>query len=170
MVPITQRLTREKTRCTAGRTSCACRPEAATEVPWCGYRSRVAPGQADQPSVMTRLPGSTFASRNAARLTVLASGMTPRRARPIRPSLTSTAAANSTFPSAPRPGTPGSGPPSDQHLLAVETDLAVRMLYTLTSFETFDALAAASQALTEVTGVVFSIAEAAWEPASNDDQ
>src|SRR5665811_2212120 len=37
MVPITQRLTREKTRCTAGRTSCACRPEAATEVPWCGY-------------------------------------------------------------------------------------------------------------------------------------
>src|SRR5664279_3067426 len=60
---------------------------------------------------MTRLPGSTFASRNAARLTVLASGMTPRRARPIRPSLTSTAAANSTFPSAPRPGTPGSGPP-----------------------------------------------------------
>jgi|GEM_PF-167161 len=58
----------------------------------------------------------------------------------------------------------------EQHLLAVETDLAVRMLYTLTSFETFDALAADSQALTEVTGVVFSIAEAAWEPASNDDQ
>jgi hypothetical protein len=36
MVPITQRLAREKTRCTAGKTSCACRPEAATEVPWCG--------------------------------------------------------------------------------------------------------------------------------------
>jgi hypothetical protein len=43
------------------------------------------------------------------------------------------------------------------------------MLYTLTSFETFDALAAASQPLTEVTGVVFSIAEAAWESASKDD-
>jgi hypothetical protein len=57
---------------------------------------------------------------------------------------------------------------SDQHLLAVETDLAVRMLYTLTSFETFDALAAASQALTEVTGAVFSIAESAWESASKE--
>ena len=58
---------------------------------------------------------------------------------------------------------------SEHHLLAVKPDLAVRMLYTLTSFETFDALAAASQALTEVTGVVFSVAEVAWESKSNDD-
>src|SRR5665647_14762 len=69
---------------------------------------------------MTRLPGSTFASRNAARLTVLASGMTPRRARPIRPSLTSTAAANSTFPRAPRP--PGVGPPPPMAAAASGTD------------------------------------------------
>jgi AcrR family transcriptional regulator len=51
---------------------------------------------------------------------------------------------------------------SDQHLLVVDTDLAVRMLYTLTSFETFDALAAADQTLTEVTPDVLSIAEAVW--------
>jgi AcrR family transcriptional regulator len=56
----------------------------------------------------------------------------------------------------------------DQHLLAIETDLAVRMLYAITSFETFDALAAASQALTEVTAVVLSIAESAWESASKE--
>jgi AcrR family transcriptional regulator len=50
----------------------------------------------------------------------------------------------------------------NEHLLAVDTDLAVRMLHTLTSFETFDALADADQALTEVTGPVISIAEATW--------
>src|SRR5665647_1105330 len=60
---------------------------------------------------MTQLPGSTLVSRNAARLSALASGMTPSRARPNPRSSTSTAPANSTFPSAPRPGTPGSGPP-----------------------------------------------------------
>jgi hypothetical protein len=43
------------------------------------------------------------------------------------------------------------------------------MLYTLTSFETFDALAAANQELTEVTGVVVSIAEVAWESTSKHD-
>jgi AcrR family transcriptional regulator len=58
---------------------------------------------------------------------------------------------------------------SKQHLLAVETDLAVRMLYTLTSFETFDALAAANQSLTEVIGFVLSMAEVTWESASKDD-
>src|SRR5450759_3440745 len=42
MVPITQRLTSENTRWTAGSTSCACRPAAAIEVPRCSYRSRVA--------------------------------------------------------------------------------------------------------------------------------
>ena len=52
--------------------------------------------------------------------------------------------------------------PQPGQLPAVEPDLAVRMLYTLTSFETFDALAAASQALTEVTPDVLSIAEVAW--------
>jgi AcrR family transcriptional regulator len=58
---------------------------------------------------------------------------------------------------------------NDEHLLAVEADLAVRMLYTLTSFETFDALAVAGQTLTEVTPDVLSIAEVAWESASKDD-
>ena len=58
---------------------------------------------------------------------------------------------------------------SEQHLLAGETDLALRMLYTLTSFETFDALAAANQALTEVTGFVLSMAEVTWESARKDD-
>jgi AcrR family transcriptional regulator len=53
----------------------------------------------------------------------------------------------------------------NEHLLAVDTDLAVRMLHTLTSFETFDALADADQALTEVTGPVISIAEVTWQSA-----
>jgi AcrR family transcriptional regulator len=57
---------------------------------------------------------------------------------------------------------------SEQHLLAVDTDVAVRVLYTLTSFETFDALAAADQALGEVTGVVVSIAEVAWSARKDD--
>jgi AcrR family transcriptional regulator len=59
---------------------------------------------------------------------------------------------------------------STQDLLAVDPDLAVRMLYTLTSFETFDALAAADQGLTEVTGPVISIAEVTWESARGADQ
>jgi AcrR family transcriptional regulator len=58
---------------------------------------------------------------------------------------------------------------SEQQLLAVETDLAVRMLYALTSFETFDALAAADQSLTEVTREVLSIAEVAWARAPEND-
>jgi AcrR family transcriptional regulator len=59
---------------------------------------------------------------------------------------------------------------SDQDLLAADTDLAVRMLYTLTSFETFDALADADQALTEVTGPVISIAEVTWQSAGGADR
>lgn len=48
---------------------------------------------------------------------------------------------------------------NEDQRLAVQTDLAVRMLYTLTSFETFDALAAADQALTAVTPDVLTLAE-----------
>jgi len=48
---------------------------------------------------------------------------------------------------------------NEDQRLAVHTDLAVRMLYTLTSFETFDALAAADQALTAVTPDVLTIVE-----------
>src|ERR1035437_9342753 len=55
---------------------------------------------------MTRLPGSTLASRNAARLTALALGMTPSLALPKPLSSSSTAPANSTFPSAPSPARP----------------------------------------------------------------
>jgi AcrR family transcriptional regulator len=53
---------------------------------------------------------------------------------------------------------------NDQRLLAVETNQAVRMLFTLTSFETFDALAGADQALTEVAPEVLSVTEALWKP------
>jgi hypothetical protein len=58
---------------------------------------------------------------------------------------------------------------SDQDLLAVETGLAVRMLFTLTSFETFDGLAGADLSLTDVASDVLSIAEVVWKPAGKDD-
>ena len=48
---------------------------------------------------------------------------------------------------------------SDQRLLAVDDDVAVRMLYTVTSFETYDTLAAPGQALTHVAPDVLYIAE-----------
>ncbi len=48
---------------------------------------------------------------------------------------------------------------NEDHRLAVQTDRAVRLLYTLTGFETFDALAAAEQALTAVTPDVLTLAE-----------
>lgn len=58
---------------------------------------------------------------------------------------------------------------SADHRLAVHTNRAVRLLYTLTSFETFDALAAADQALTEVTPDVLTLAEAIWASARTGD-
>ncbi|MHB8312831.1 MAG: TetR/AcrR family transcriptional regulator [Candidatus Dormibacteria bacterium] len=51
---------------------------------------------------------------------------------------------------------------NDQHLLTFEPDRAVRMLYTLTSFETFDFLAAPGQPLTELSLDVLSLAEVVW--------
>lgn len=51
---------------------------------------------------------------------------------------------------------------SDQGLLAIEPEQAVRVLYTLTSFETFDALATAGQSLTEVAADVVTMASVAW--------
>ena len=53
---------------------------------------------------------------------------------------------------------------NDQHLLAYEPDEAVRMLFALTSFETFDSLAAPGQPLTEVTRSVLALAEVVWHP------
>ena len=50
----------------------------------------------------------------------------------------------------------------DQHLLAGEIDDAIRMLFSLTSFETFDALARPDQSLTEVSTTVLAIACVIW--------
>ncbi len=47
---------------------------------------------------------------------------------------------------------------NDARLLACETDDAVRMLFSLTSFETFDALAGPDQALTAVSTNVLTLA------------
>jgi hypothetical protein len=47
-------------------------------------------------------------------------------------------------------------------LLTVAKDLAVKILVTLTSFETFDTLAAPNQALTEVAPIVSSMAARVW--------
>jgi|ERR1035437_1961833 AcrR family transcriptional regulator len=51
---------------------------------------------------------------------------------------------------------------NDQHLLAGEIDDATRMLFSLTSFETFDALARPDQALTDVSVTVLTMASVAW--------
>ena len=51
---------------------------------------------------------------------------------------------------------------SGQNLLVVDQALAVDVLFTVTSFETFDSLAAVNQALTEVSSTVFSIAATVW--------
>ncbi|MGH2387091.1 MAG: TetR/AcrR family transcriptional regulator [Chloroflexota bacterium] len=49
---------------------------------------------------------------------------------------------------------------SDEQSTAVESDRAVLILYVLTSFETFDALAQPDQELTDVVGEILQIAEA----------
>lgn len=51
---------------------------------------------------------------------------------------------------------------NDHHLLAGEIDDAIRMLFSLTSFETFDALARSDQALTEVSATVLTMASVVW--------
>ena len=51
---------------------------------------------------------------------------------------------------------------SDQHFLAVEPDRAVQILFTLTSFETFDSLAADNLSMTEVEGEILAMAEVIW--------
>jgi len=51
---------------------------------------------------------------------------------------------------------------SDQHSLAVEPDRAVQILFTLTSFETFDSLAADNLSMTEVEGEILAMAEVIW--------
>ena len=51
---------------------------------------------------------------------------------------------------------------NDQHLLAIETDVAIEMLFSLTSFETFDALARSNQALTDVSTTVLTMASVVW--------
>ena len=50
----------------------------------------------------------------------------------------------------------------EKDLLAFETDEAVRMLFSLTSFETFDALARPDQALSAVSGTVLRLASVIW--------
>ena len=49
-----------------------------------------------------------------------------------------------------------------QHLLAGETDDAIRILFSLTSFETFDSLASPDQALTAVSAIVLTLARTLW--------
>ena len=51
---------------------------------------------------------------------------------------------------------------NDQHFLSCEPDEAVRMLFSLTSFETFDALAGPDQPLTEVAQSVRTLASVVW--------
>jgi AcrR family transcriptional regulator len=52
---------------------------------------------------------------------------------------------------------------SDQHLLNVEPDRAVQMLFTLTSFETFDSLAADNLSMTEVEGEILAMTATIWK-------
>lgn len=52
---------------------------------------------------------------------------------------------------------------SDQHILNVEPDRAVQILFTLTSFETFDSLAADNLSMTEVEDEILVLAEAIWK-------
>jgi hypothetical protein len=49
-----------------------------------------------------------------------------------------------------------------RHLLSCEPDEAVRMLVSLTSFETFDALAGPDQDLTEVAQTVLDLSGVVW--------
>ena len=51
---------------------------------------------------------------------------------------------------------------NDHDLLSCEPDEAVRMLFSLTSFETFDALAGPDRELTEVAQSVLLLAERVW--------
>ena len=51
---------------------------------------------------------------------------------------------------------------SDQHVLNVEPDRAVQILFTLTSFETFDSLAADNLSMTEVENEILAMAETIW--------
>ena len=50
----------------------------------------------------------------------------------------------------------------DQHLLTTDLEGAVRVLFALTSFETFDSLARPDQALTDVSAAVTAIASTVW--------
>lgn len=52
---------------------------------------------------------------------------------------------------------------SDQHFLTVEPDRAVQILFTLTSFESFDSLAADNLSMTEVEGEILAMAEVIWK-------
>ena len=51
---------------------------------------------------------------------------------------------------------------NEQHLLSCEPDEAVRMLFSLTSFETYDTLAGPDQALAEVARTVLILAAVVW--------
>jgi AcrR family transcriptional regulator len=50
----------------------------------------------------------------------------------------------------------------DNNLLSCEPEEAVRMLFSLTSFETFDALARPDQALIDVSANVLTLASVVW--------
>jgi len=50
----------------------------------------------------------------------------------------------------------------ENSLLSCEPDEAVRMLFSLTSFETFDALASPDQALSDVAANVLTLASVVW--------
>jgi hypothetical protein len=52
---------------------------------------------------------------------------------------------------------------SDRRALNVEPDRAVQILFTLTSFETLDSLAANDPSLTEIEGEVLTLAESIWK-------
>jgi AcrR family transcriptional regulator len=52
---------------------------------------------------------------------------------------------------------------SEQHFLNFEPDRAVQILFTLTSFETFDSLTADNLSMTEVQDEILAMAETIWK-------
>jgi AcrR family transcriptional regulator len=51
---------------------------------------------------------------------------------------------------------------STHGVLTVESDVAVRVLFSLTSFESFDGLAGPGQELTDVAPILFSLMQSLW--------
>jgi len=91
MGPLSQRLSREKTRWMPGSSSEAVSLLFFMTVTSCTYPKAPTPLYPRQPSVWTRLPGATDSARNHSRLAAKASGIWRIRIRPIPLSSSSTA-------------------------------------------------------------------------------